>query len=310
MKLLELLENYNLDQLNESASYLGLAVKETSSKEELINQICTYLLNEFNFKRLLYILPDECYEAIIDGTLKEASRDDVKLYSELRIYSMGFVNNDKLIIPDEYFSLLKKFNTKEEKEYREKEQFIYACVNFANIFYCVYPFEALKNLVSINTRLHYSNQEIKDRVAILPEAVGATYISSINGYANIHNDFDIEDLIKTQGNLPFYRPSYNEIMEFFKKGYINSSYYDKFMSYSAYFNDGIGEEARIITFNTLATLKEVDKDLFESIYDRNKFENITKENEVRNNFYNMIRNTRNVWKRGFTNYELFARKIY
>ncbi len=310
MKLRELLENYKLEQLQETVSYLGLITKDNQTKEEYIDLISFYLLNENNFRRLLYILPEESYQKVIDGSVSKVKSDDIKLFSTLRIYSMGFVYNDELIIPSEYKALFEKFNTKEEREYREKEQYLYACVNFANVFYCVYPFEALKKLININTRLHYSNNEIKERVEDLPEAVGLTYVKNIDAYVNMHNDYDLEDLLKTQGNVPFFLPTYKQIIEFFESGMLNSPEYDTFMTYSKYFNDGIGDEARILTFNALATIKDANDDLFESIFDRSKFENITKENEVKHNFASLIRNTKNVWHRGFSKQEMFARTIY
>jgi hypothetical protein len=304
MKLEKILLKYNKEELKVSLTYLGLFFNENDTEDDLRNMILSYLLNFDNFKKILKVLPEYSYNKIISGETKFKIDEDMRLYNELKVYSLGFGDSRKVELADEFIEYLNKIDFKEFSKSREKQLWLYACVNFGNTFYGIYNFDVLEKMIIQNTKIHMSRTEIRTRFLDLPQSVECEYFDSANMIVNKSYSDEIKEILKRQGNKPFYIPSYKEIMEFFMKGYINNVYYDLYENYKAYLNDGLGDETKIIMYNQLATNYTNLDEIFREFYSNIKFETIQKLNECKSNFESMALTTRNVYNRGFTSQEI------
>ena len=305
MKLEEILKNYTKEELQTSLTYLGLFFNEQDDEKALQNMIKSYLLDSDNVRKIFEIIPTYSFEKIFkEGKYEASFNEDIRFYNEIRVYSLGFGDSKKVELPLELIEAAKAQNLNQLLKDREKQLWVYSCVNFANTFYGIYNFDVLEKLIIQNTRIHLSKTELKTRFLDLPQSVACEYFDQANMIVNRTYGDQIKDILDKQGNKPFYIPSYKEINEFFLNGYINNVYYDLAESYKAYLNEGLGLEYKILMFNQLATNYDNLDELFRGFYNNTKFETISLEKECKNNFINMALTTRNLYNRGFSSNDL------
>lgn len=308
MKLAEIIKNYTIEDAQFSLSYIGLGFDENDSLNELKSQILDYTLDLNNFKKILSILPDYSYNKLVNEKVYEVTLEtDVKYYNDLKIYSLGF-GKDTIYVCDEFVEYLNSIDLKEINKYREKQMWVYECVTFANTFYAAYPFAILKSVIQTNTQIKISNTELKKRVLDLPISIGCRYIEEQDVLVNESYTDRLEEILKYQETKPYYIPKYKEIVEYFNKGYINNMQYDILSNYNKYLKDQYGNNAQILIFNTIATSYRVDETIISEFYDSNKFETANVFSELVEVFKRVTNNTRNVYNRGFTTFEILSRK--
>jgi hypothetical protein len=310
MKLEEILKNYTKEELQITLSYLGLGYEEESDEEGLINDILSYSLNKTNFERILSILPEYSYNKLINEHVYDIKfNDDLKLYNDLKVYSLGFGTLNELHIADEFVEYIKNLDIEKLNKYRVKQIWLYQVITFANTFYAAYPLSILEELIKKNTKIHLSNTELKSRLLYLPESVGIEYYESNQAIVNLSYSSELEDIFKKQEQKPFYIPTYKEIVEYFNNGFITNVQYDLLVNYNKYLKKEYGNEARILIFNEVATTYKIDDQIVSKYYDISSVKSDNEWTEIITTFKKIAVNTRNVYNRGFTAYELMQRHI-
>lgn len=308
MKLAEIIKNYTLEDAQFSLSYIGLGFEENDSLEELKSQILEFALDKNNFKKVLCVLPEYSYNKLVNEKVYEVTLEsDVKYFNDLKIYSLGFGNNT-IYVCDEFVEFLNNIDLNEINKYREKQMWVYECVTFANTFYAAYPFKILKDVIQTNTQIKISNTELKKRVLDLPLSIGCRYMEEQDIIVNESYTENLEDILKRQETKPYYIPKYKEIVEYFNNGYINNMQYDILSNYNKYLKAQYGSNAHILIFNTIATSYRVDEAIIGEFYDTNKFDSNKVFSELVELFKRVTNNTRNVYNRGFTTFEILSRK--
>ncbi len=308
MKLAEIIKNYTLEDAQFSLSYIGLGFEENDGVEALKSQILDYALDVNNFKKILSVLPEYSYNRLVNDKVYEVTLEsDIKYYNDLKIYSLGF-GTSTIYVCDEFVEFLNNIDIKEVNKYREKQMWIYECATFANTFYAAYPFKILKEVIQTNTKIKISNTELKKRVLDLPVSIGCRYFEEQDTIVNDSYSEKLEEILKYQESKPFYIPKYKEIVEYFNNGYINNMQYDILSNYNKYLKDQYGTNAHILIFNTIATSYRVDESIIGEFYDSNKFDNSKVFAELIEVMKRVTNNTRNVYNRGFTTFEILSRK--
>ncbi len=308
MKLEELLKNYTKEECQMSLSYIGLGFEEEDEADALKDQIKEYSLNIDNFKKIISILPDYSYNKLVNEKVFETTiESDIKYYNDLKIYSLGF-GMSTVYVCDEFQSFLSSLDIKEINKYRVKQMWVYKTVTFANTFYAAYPMSILKEVVLKNTQIKISNTELKKRVLDLPLSIGCIYYEKQDTIVNEAYTDRLEEILKAQETKPFYIPKYKEVEEYFNNGYINNMQYDLLRTYNKYLKDQYNSNAHILIFNTIATSYRVDENVISEFYDTKKFETAGQYDELVSIFKRVTNNTRNVYNRGYTTFEILSRK--
>lgn len=219
--LTEIFDDYDRADLIEIAESKGLKGISNYSKSSLIKKLTAHMLKPEELKAHLVCLNDvemaSFERAAYTQGLYEVKPDDLfdKLQDSayLGVLSDGF----SIMVPRDVVALYNSFKGREFDAERRKTGYIAACLDIVGLLYGVIPLRVFKKLVDKNTELSMTEAEVRAAIERMPACMHDCILVGDTIY-NMNRYPDDKGLLKEQGDIEFYIPSRDEIIDLAIKG--------------------------------------------------------------------------------------------
>lgn len=224
MKIFDNIMSWKKPEMLDLAKELNIKGRSKMNKGEVAESISKILLSDEYFKTVLAALDKEQTECLVNwcesNEIKQSDVFKIRLLLELGYISF---ENEQYSLCDEVKYLVAKCYTNESKgglEVRDK------IINYCNVFAELYEIVPLDKVFEIYDKQNHdiSKEDFMELINTVNGKMDLWEIynnSIVNTYVLEEGFYD--DLLKTQGNKPFYIPSRKKIMKMANPGYIEET---------------------------------------------------------------------------------------
>ena len=226
--LKDILESNKKTELYKMAKEFGIEKISKLKKEELLQLVCTYLLNPDQMKKFLLNTGEQDFELFC--RIADGQQILIHTNTETLLFQCGYVFEDKehrFVIPYDVKRVFQNLNYNELKREKKQKDWFCKCMEIAGSLYGIIPEDILLKLFNSRTEFHISEIELlwnlRNAHEQHPEYL---YESGVYLFSNRFSKEQLKKLLEKQKGKSFYIPSHNEIKEFSENGYLsnNTSY--------------------------------------------------------------------------------------
>ena len=206
------------------AKELNIKGRSKMNKGEVAESISEILLSDEYFKTVLAALDKEQTECLVNWC-ENNEIEKLDVFKIGLLLELGYISfeNEQYSLCDEVKDLVAKCYTNESKgglEVRDK------IINYCNVFAELYEIVPLDKVFEIYDKQNHdiSKDDFMELINTINGKMDLWEIynnSIVNTYVLEEGFYD--DLLKTQGNKPFYIPSRKKIMKMANPGYIEET---------------------------------------------------------------------------------------
>ena len=230
--LKDILESNKKTELYKMAKEFGIEKISKLKKEELLQLVCTYLLNPDQMKKFLLNTGEQDFELFC--RIADGERILIDINTETLLFQCGYVFEDKenrFVIPYDVKRVFQNLNHNELKREKKQKDWFCKCMEIAGSLYGIIPEDILLKLFNSRTEFHISEVELlwnlRNAHEQHPEYL---YDSGVFLFSNRFSKEQLKKLLEKQKGKTYYILSHNEIKEFSEKGYLsNNTSYRKFI---------------------------------------------------------------------------------
>ena len=224
MKIFDNIMSWKKPEMLDLAKELNIKGRSKMNKGEVAESISEILLSDEYFKTVLAALDKEQTECLVNWCENnEIEKLDVFKIGLLLEFGYISFENEQYSLCDEVKDLVAKCYTNESKgdlEVRDK------IINYCNVFAELYEIVPLDKVFEIYDKQNHdiSKDDFMELINTINGKMDLWEIynnSIVNTYVLEEGFYD--DLLKTQGNKPFYIPSRKKIMKMANPGYIEET---------------------------------------------------------------------------------------
>ena len=212
----DILKDWDEDTLQHIARQKQIEAAEDTSYEELPDKITDYMADEQRIESYFYVLSDEEDEALRQFINSEGKKVPVDLDLLAVMFQSDYMtvtDEDELMIPREVVRAYQKASAREDyHDIRHKRHWLACCVKMANKLYGVTPGDILQELTEKDPDYAVSRENLWAEVAKLPFDVYRYEIKDDTLLTKYIGDESREQIFAMQGDIPFYKPTWEEII--------------------------------------------------------------------------------------------------
>lgn len=220
--LKDIFDDYTKDEILEIAKEKGIKGVSAFNKEQLIAKVTEYMLKPDVLKSYFVCLQDEeigIFEtAMRDGVMYTPGID--KWISKLYCSSyVGVLSDGRVDVPTDVKMVYHVINDTTFQQERKIYSYLLSCLQTVTVLYGIVPIHVFKQLLDRNTEVCIKEEQITEMLTrIPPEFVDHILV----GDRIYHEELFPDDrgLLAAQGNKEYYIPTYKEIMDLGKLGYL------------------------------------------------------------------------------------------
>lgn len=221
------LERYGKEDLTQFAKSLGINKLSKLRKAELTRKIADYLLDGEIMKLRLAVLTDAQIRLFEKALLKPfiPSSDELEDAYKLNEMDYGTITfDDRLVIPDDVKEAYKAINTPEFHSYRKQLSWLMNCLEVHNAFYGVAPADIVYEMYQRRPKYKIGKEAMLALFQKIPFDLNPCFLlEDILIEYTYRDEKNLKALTVMQGGKDFYIPSYREVLDYSKHGYLSEN---------------------------------------------------------------------------------------
>lgn len=186
--LKDIFNDFLKNELKDIAKQKKIRGYSTLNKEQLIDKIVEYMLNDEEVEKYFQYLTNEEIEAVKkEITSTEGGKSNDALYEKL--YAAGYLggmNNGEIVVPVEVQAVLEKIENKEFNEKRKVTSFLLSSLRTMCVLYGKISIDLLMQIMKDGINYNESTEELINRIESIPE---------------VYNEFEVNDNVVSHKRL-------------------------------------------------------------------------------------------------------------
>lgn len=205
--------SYKISNLLDIAQGWNLVELKSLSKNDVIEALVTKMLEPGTMEKYFLCLSKiemASLQRVLAAKQPYVSTEDDDFYT---LYNTGYIfqaTNGVMYLPKEVVDFCEMAEQPSFLQKRERQQWILACINAANMLYGITPFSVLLDMINIHEEFDVVQDDLLGLLKSIP-LVCKDFILQEKGICAVELEANASDILQMQGDVEFYLPSQEEV---------------------------------------------------------------------------------------------------